>query len=57
MMSEVACEPELPPELMISGMNRASTTARSISCSKYPIAVAVSISPDEERGEPARRAS
>ena len=28
MMSEVACEPELPPELMMSGMNSASTTAR-----------------------------
>ena len=25
-MSEVACEPELPPELMMSGMNSASTT-------------------------------
>ena len=28
MMSVVACEPELPPELMISGMKSASTTAR-----------------------------
>ena len=26
-MSDVACEPEFPPELMMSGMNRASTTA------------------------------
>ena len=30
---------------MISGTNSASTTARAISFSKYPIAVAVSISP------------
>ena len=45
MISEVACEPELPPELMMSGRKRASTTARSISCSKWPMAVAVSISP------------
>ena len=27
MISDVACEPELPPELMMSGMNSASTTA------------------------------
>ena len=27
MISDVACEPELPPELMTSGMNIASTTA------------------------------
>ena len=53
MMSEVACEPELPPELMISGMNSASTTARPISCSKWPIAVAVSISPRKSAREPA----
>ena len=57
MMRDVAWEPELPPELMISGTNRARTTARSISCSKWPIAVAVSISPTEERGEPSGRAS
>ena len=31
--SEVACEPELPPELMISGMNSVSTTARASSSS------------------------
>ena len=30
---------------MMSGTNRASTTARAISCSKKPMAVAVSISP------------
>ena len=45
MMSDVAWLPELPPELMMSGMNSESTTARSISPSKCPIAVAVSISP------------
>ena len=31
MTSDVACEPELPPELMTSGMNIASTAAFSIS--------------------------
>src|SRR4051794_28058978 len=41
----VACEPEFPPLEMISGMNSASTTARAISFSKKPIALAVSISP------------
>ena len=35
MMSEVACEPELPPELMMSGMKSESTTARAISSSKW----------------------
>ena len=40
-----ACDPELPPLLMINGTNKASKTARAIWCSKYPIAVAVSISP------------
>ena len=44
-MSDVACEPELPPLEMISGTNSASTTALAISSSKYPIAVAVNISP------------
>ena len=34
MMSDVACEPELPPLLMMSGTKSASTTARSISFSK-----------------------
>ena len=33
-MSDVACDPELPPELMMSGMNSASTTALAISPSK-----------------------
>jgi hypothetical protein len=37
--------PSLPPLLMMSGTKSASTTARSISFSKYPMAVAVSISP------------
>ena len=45
MISDVPCEPVLPPELMISGTNSATTAAFSISPSKYPIAVAVSISP------------
>ena len=40
-----ACDPELPPLEMMSGTKSASTTARSISASKAPIAVAVSISP------------
>ena len=40
-----ACEPELPPLLMISGTKSASTTARAISFSKTAIALAVSISP------------
>ena len=44
MTSVAACEPELPPEEMISGTKRARTTARAISSSKKPIAVAVSIS-------------
>ena len=44
MISEVACEPELPPELMMSGMKRVSTMARLSSPSKCCIAVAVSIS-------------
>ena len=45
MISDVDCDPELPPDEMISGMNSASTAARSISCSKCPIAWAVSVSP------------
>ena len=44
MMSDAACEPELPPLEMMSGTKSASTTARAISSSKRPIAVAVSIS-------------
>ena len=40
-----AWEPELPPLEMMRGTNRARTTARWISCSKKPMAVAVSISP------------
>ena len=44
MMSEAAWEPELPPLEMMSGTKSASTTARAISSSKRPIAVAVSIS-------------
>ena len=44
MISEVACDPELPPELMMSGMNRVSTIAFSSSPSKPCMAEAVSIS-------------
>jgi hypothetical protein len=45
MTSVEACEPELPPLEMISGTNRASTTARAMSSSKCVMALAVSISP------------
>jgi hypothetical protein len=45
MTSVAACHPELPPLEMMSGTKRARTTARSISRSKNPMAVAVSISP------------
>src|SRR6202521_3533726 len=45
MTNVVACEPELPPLEMISGTNSARTTAFSISLSKNPMAVVVSISP------------
>ena len=44
MMREAAWEPELPPLLMMRGTKRARTTARAISPSKRPMAVAVSIS-------------
>ena len=43
MISEVACEPELPPDEMMSGTNTASTTAFAISSSKPLIAVAVGV--------------
>ena len=55
MISDVACEPELPPELMISGMNSVRTIAFSSSVSKCCIAVAVSISPmNSAQSQPAR---
>ena len=55
MTSDVACDPELPPEEMISGTNSASTTALSISFSNTPMAVAVSISPRKSAAsQPAR---
>ena len=55
MTSVEACDPELPPLEMISGTNSASTTARAISFSKKPIAVAVSISPRNSTvSQPAR---
>ena len=41
MTSVDACDPELPPLEMMSGTNSARTTAREISRSKNPIAVAV----------------
>ena len=44
MMSDVACDPELPPELMMRGMKSVSTMARLSAPSKCCIAVAVSIS-------------
>ena len=50
-----AWDPELPPLEMMSGTNRASTTAAAISCSKWAIAVAVSISPrNSAASHPAR---
>jgi hypothetical protein len=53
--SVVACEPVLPPLLMMSGRKRARTTARAISPSKKPRAVAVSISPmNRIESQPAR---
>jgi len=42
---DAACEPELPPLEMMSGIKVASTIALAISSSKYAIAEAVSISP------------
>ena len=45
MISDVACDPELPPELMTSGMNmRQHDRASRSRASKCCIAVAVSIS-------------
>ena len=44
MIRDAAWEPELPPLLMMRGTKSASTTARAISSSKRPMAVAVSIS-------------
>ena len=55
MTSVDACDPELPPLEMMSGTKSASTTARAISASKAPIAVAVSISPTNSTvSQPAR---
>ena len=44
MISDVACEPELPPELMMSGMKRIKTSALLSSASKCCMALVVSIS-------------
>jgi len=44
MTSEVACEPELPPELLIRGINNVRTNAFSSSLWKLCIALVVSIS-------------
>src|SRR6266850_1710296 len=50
-----ACEPEFPPDEIMSGTKSASTTALSISFSKKPIAVAVNISPKKRMtSQPAR---
>lgn len=55
MMSDVACEPELPPELMMSGMKRLSTSPRLNSTWKCCMAVAVSISlKNSAQSQPAR---
>jgi len=55
MMSVAAWEPELPPLLMMRGTKMASTTARAISSSNRPMAVAVSISlRNKTRSHPAR---
>ena len=55
MTSVVACEPQLPPLEITSGTNSASTTARAISSSYRPIALAVSISPtNSAASQPAR---
>ena len=55
MISDVACDPELPPLEMISGRNEESTMAFSSSPSKWPIAVAVSSSPmNSTASHPAR---
>ena len=55
MISDVPCEPELPPELMMSGRKIASTVARSISFWYTPSAVAVNISPmNSALSQPAR---
>ena len=45
MTSVLACEPELPPLEMMSGMKTDNTTAFAISLSNRPMAVAVSNSP------------
>jgi hypothetical protein len=49
MINDVACEPELPPELTISGTNSDSTSARLSSSSKPCIALAVNSSPMNRR--------
>ena len=55
MTSVAAWEPELPPLEMMSGTNKARTTAFEISSSNAPIAVAVSISPRNSAvSQPAR---
>ena len=45
MISDVACEPELPPLAMMSGKNSESTNALLISFSNRPIAHVVNIPP------------
>ncbi len=53
MMSEVACRPELPPELMMSGMKSESTTAFSISSLEVLHGRGGEHLAEEERAEPA----
>ena len=53
MTSVDACEPELPPLEMISGMKIASTTARAISASNRLIAGGGEHLADEQHREPA----
>ena len=57
MISDVACEPELPPELMISGMNSASTTALRDLALEVAHRGGGEHLAEEERAQPARRAS
>ena len=57
MISEVACEPELPPELMMSGMNSVSTIARLDLALEVLHRGGGEHLAEEERAEPAGRAS
>jgi hypothetical protein len=54
MISEVACEPELPPELMISGMKSARTTARNLTLEVSHRGRGEHLTDEERRQPPAR---